>query len=278
VSSNANSEDFVWKEQRMEDRRERPGRFVFHDLMSSDVGRSRKFYSSLFPEWDVQDIDLGEAGTYCVIRVDGIKCGGIVPVDSASGLTAHWIGYVEVTNCDAATECALSEGGQVPVPTMDIPGIGKFAVIMDRQQALLKALEPASPIERPSEPGSGQFFWNELLTTDVPSARSFYQSVFGWSAIEQFSRTKGEYTLMRAADEDVAGIMPMSSEADHPPAWLTYLYAENIDERFALAESLGAQTVIPPRDIPDTCRFSVQVDPVGAVFAMMQLPGDELVD
>lgn len=260
----------------MEDRRERPGRFVFHDLMSSDVGRSMKFYSSLFPEWELQEVDLGEAGTYYLIRVDGVKRGGIVPVDPASGLTANWIGYVEVADCAAATECAITEGGQVPVPTMDIPGMGKFAVIMDRQQAMLKALEPASPIEHSTEPTSGQFYWNELLTTDMHSARSFYQSVFGWSAIEQFSQAKGEHTIMRAGDEDVAGIMPMSSQADHPPAWLTFLYAENIDERFASAESLGAQTVIAPRDIPDAYRFSVQVDPVGAVFAMMQLPAEDL--
>ena len=262
----------------MEERRDRPGRFVFHDLMTCDSDRSVNFYHSLFPEWDIQDVDLGEAGTYHVICVGGIKCGGIVPVDPSSGLTAHWIGYVEVTDCDATTDCVVAEAGKVPVPTIDVPGIGKFAVIMDRQNAMLKALQPAAPGELPSEPASGQFYWNELLTTDVPSARSFYQSVFGWSAIEQFSHGKDEHILMRAGDEDVAGVMPMSPEADHPPAWLTFLYAEDIDDRFKLAESLGAQTVIAPRDIPDAYRFSVQVDPVGAVFAMMQLFADELVD
>ena len=259
----------------MEDRRERLGRFVFHDLMSSDVGRSLKFYESLFPEWECQDIDLGSAGTYHAIRVDGLKCGGIVPVDPESGLTSQWVGYVEVADCDAATERAAADGGLVPVPTMDVPGIGKFAVVMDRQQAMLKALEPAGPTEHPSGPVSGQFCWNELLTTDVASARSFYQSVFGWSAIEQFSEGKGEYTLMRAGDQDVAGIMPMSSDAGHPPTWLTYLYANDIDERVALADSLGAQVVLPSQDIPDICRFSVLVDPVGALFAMMQLSGNE---
>lgn len=262
----------------MEDRRERPGRFVFHDLMSSDVGRSLNFYASLFPEWECQSIDLGDSGTYHAIRVDGLKCGGIVPVDSESGLAAHWVGYVEVADCDAATERAAAEGGLVPVPTMDVPGIGKFAVVMDRQQAMLKALQPASPTEYPSGPTSGQFCWNELLTTDVASARSFYQSVFGWSAIEQFSEGKGEYTLMRAGDQDVAGIMPMSSEADHAPAWLTYLYADDIDERVALADSLGAQIVLPLRNIPDIGRFSVLVDPVGALFALMQLSVDEAAD
>ncbi len=251
---------------------------MFHDLLSCDVARSLKFYSTLFPEWEVQDIDLGEAGTYHVIRVDGLKCGGLVPVDPESGLMSHWVGYVEVADCDAATECATSEGGLVPVPTMDVPGIGKFAVLMDRQRAMVKALEPSSPIEHSAELASGQFCWNELLTTDVPSARSFYQSVFGWSAIEQFSQGKGEYTLMRSGEHDVAGIMPMSPEADHTPTWLTYLYAENLDERFAQAENLGAQAAIPPRDIPDVGRFAVLLDPIGAVFAMMSLSPSEADD
>lgn len=253
---------------------ERPGRFVFHDLMSCDVAGSLAFYRSLFPEWEVQDIDLGEAGTYHLIHVDGLKCGGIVPVDSDSGLVSHWVGYVEVTDCDAATDRAAAEEGLVPVPTMNVPGIGKFAVVMDRQQAMLKTLEPASPIEHASEPASGQFCWDELLTTDVVSARSFYQAVFGWSAIEQFSQTKGEYTLMRSGEYDVAGIMPMSPQADHPPTWLMYLYAEDIDQRFSEAERLGAQVVIPPRNLDDASRFCVLVDPVGAVFAMQSAISD----
>lgn len=257
----------------MQERREGPGRFVFHDLMSCDVARSLEFYHSLMPEWDVQGIDLGEAGTYHVIRVDGRKCAGIVPVEPASGLVAHWIGYVEVDDCDAASACAVAEGGQVPVPSMNVPGIGKFAVLMDPQRAMLKTLEPSGPIEHPAELSSGQFCWDELLTTDVASARAFYQSVFGWSAVEQRAEGKGEYTLMRSGDDDVAGLMPMSAESDHSPTWLTYLYAQDLDERVGRAESLGAQLAIPPRDIAGTGRFAVLVDPVGAVFAMMKLSG-----
>lgn len=262
----------------MEEWQGRPGRFVFHDLMSCDVGQSVSFYQSLFPEWEVQGVDLGDAGTYHVIRVDGQKCGGIVPVDPKSQLPSHWIGYVEVGDCEAATECAIAQGGEVPVPALNVPDIGKFAVVMDQQQALLKALEPASPVEPVLTPAAGQFCWDELLTTDVASARSFYQTVFGWSAIEQFSPGKGEYTLMRAGEEDVAGIMPMSSDASHAPAWLTFLYTEDIDQRFELAVSLSARVVIPPRDIPDLYRFCVLVDPVGAVFAMMQFSSEEPVD
>lgn len=252
----------------MQDRREGPGRFVFHDLMSCDVARSLEFYSSLMPEWDVQGIDLGEAGTYHVIRIHGRKCGGIVPVEPSSGLMSHWIGYVEVDDCDAVAACAIAEGGKVPVPAMSIPGLGKFAVLMDRQQALLKTLEPSSPIEFPAEVSSGDFCWNELLTTDIASARAFYQSVFGWSAVEQFAEGKGEFTLMRSGEHEVAGLMPMSSDSAHSPTWLTYLYAEDLDDRVRRAERNAAQVAIAPREIPGVDRFAVLVDPVGAVFAL----------
>jgi uncharacterized protein len=259
----------------MDVRRERRGRFLWHDLMSPNVRQSLEFYQSLFPEWEVQDIDMGDAGSYHVICVDGRKCGGVVPVDPAAKVASHWLGYVDVAECRAAVDRAIAEGGTVPVPLMDVPNVGKFAVVADRQQAMIKALEPVSPGDFPDEPASGQFCWNELLTSDVASARSFYQSVFGWSAIEQFSEGKGEYTLMRSGEQDVAGIMPLSSDVDHAPAWLTYVYAEDLDERFARAEALGAQVVIPPRDIPGACRFAVVTDPVGAAFAMMRLPAGE---
>lgn len=255
----------------MEGRREQPGRFVFHDLMSDDVGRSTSFYGSLFPEWEIQEIDLGDAGSYHSISIDGLRRGGIVPFAANANVASHWVGYVEVADCEATIDRAISDGGTVPVSMMDVPYMGKFSVIMDRENALTKALEPASPIEYPDRPSSGQFCWNELLTTDVSSARSFYQSVFGWSAIEQSLPGKGEYSLMRAGEQDVAGIMPMALDANHDPAWLTYFYAEDLDERFIQAETLGATTVILPRDISGVGRFTVLVDPVGALFAMMCL-------
>ena len=41
----------------------------------------------------------------------------------------------------------------------------------------------------------------------------------------------------------------------------------------AKATGLGAQVMVPPRDIPKTGRFSVVSDPQGAMFALFKFAG-----
>jgi predicted enzyme related to lactoylglutathione lyase len=43
----------------------------------------------------------------------------------------------------------------------------------------------------------------------------------------------------------------------------------NVDTIALKAASLGAQTLVPPTDIPDTGRFAVFADPQGATFAIV---------
>ena len=54
-----------------------------------------------------------------------------------------------------------------------------------------------------------------------------------------------------------------------PPAWLTYLGADDVDATVEKAKSLGAAAVImEPTDIPTVGRLAVIVDAAGAAIGI----------
>ena len=205
-----------------------------------------------------------------MIHVDGLKCGGIVAIPEDAGIPSHWIGYVEVEDCDATVERVKEAAGSLVVPAHTAPGVGRFAVIADPVGAMVKPFEVEKEITLPSRPTSGQFVFDECLSSNVPATQRFYQSVFGWSVIETPMGDMGTYTLFRIGEQDTAGCLAMPPDTEGNPAWLTYFCAEDIDDRVAKAATLGAQTFVEPQDIPGVGRFAVLADSNNAFFALFK--------
>ena len=115
----------------------------------------------------------------------------------------------------------------------------------------------------------GVFSWNELMTTDVKSAQAFYGELLGWS-LTPFEGGEMEYTIVKAGDRDVAGIMAIPPDSDGmPAAWGSYVTVDDVDARTARAEALGGKVCVPPRDIPNVGRFSVIGDPQGIMLGLI---------
>ena len=113
----------------------------------------------------------------------------------------------------------------------------------------------------------GAFSWFELMTTDVGAAKKFYNDLFDWS-FQDMPMENMDYSVVKVAGEDAAGIMPMPPDAgEMPPAWGIYLTVDNVDETAKKAKALGGKVLIEPRDIPEVGRFCVLQDPQGAWFS-----------
>ncbi len=54
-----------------------------------------------------------------------------------------WMYYVSVGDVDAAQKKAVSLGGRAMEPPMDIPGVGRMAVIVDPQGAVISLFKGA---------------------------------------------------------------------------------------------------------------------------------------
>jgi predicted enzyme related to lactoylglutathione lyase len=235
-------------------------RFVWHDHVSGDVEKAKAFYTALLG-WEIETWKPGEMN-YPMITVEGKMHGGFGP---AQGAPSHWLGHVAVDDADAAAKRAEQAGGKVAAPPMDIPDVGRMAVIQDPQGATLSAFAAASEATPVSE---GVFVWDELLTTDVEDAKRFYGEVFGWTSHEFESLPEAPpYTLFRSGDADRAGCMAMPDEAKAMgarPHWIPYIGVDDVDGTTARAKELGATIYMDGTDIPTVGRIAVFGDPTGA--------------
>lgn len=112
----------------------------------------------------------------------------------------------------------------------------------------------------------GAFSWCELTTTDVEAAKAFYTKLFGWTT-EEMSMPGMNYTVIKAGDKEIGGIMAVPKEAQGmPPMWGAYVTVDDVDLTARTAAQLGAKLLVPPQDIPEVGRFCVIQDPQGAVI------------
>jgi len=114
----------------------------------------------------------------------------------------------------------------------------------------------------------GAFSWNELMTSDIDGAKSFYTKMFNWE-LEEFNKEM-PYTMAKANGQETAGMMSMPPEAGGmPPMWGGYVTVDDVEASAKQAEELGGKVLMEPRDIPDVGRFCVISDPQGATLSLI---------
>jgi uncharacterized protein len=125
--------------------------------------------------------------------------------------------------------------------------------------------------------GEGNFIWHELMTTDTAAAAQFYSAVVGWTADKADNTTAGgmDYTLFKIPGFDMgsAGMMALTPEmraGGARPAWMGYVYVDDVDAKSADVTARGGAVHMQPTDIPGIGRFSVVADPHGATFYLFK--------
>jgi uncharacterized protein len=111
--------------------------------------------------------------------------------------------------------------------------------------------------------------WVDLGVADIARANAFYAGLFGWD-IPPGPPEAGGYTMCLLNGRPVAGIGPQQGPPGTPPAWTTYLAADDADETAAKITKAGGQLFMDPFDVMDVGRMAVAADPGGAVFGIWQ--------
>jgi predicted enzyme related to lactoylglutathione lyase len=245
-------------------------RFVWHDLMTTDVPKALEFYTALFG-WTRKPFDMGPAGTYDMVYAGEVGLGGMVPLSPGDDVPAHWIGYVSVADVDAACAQVDAAGGKTCVPPTDIPTVGRFAVVEDPQGAVFSPFRGQSPeVVPPVDAPLGTVAWNELMTPDPDRAAEFYAGLTGWTVQKVDMGPMGFYYLLKQGERNVAGMMKHPEPGQARPSWTPYFAVASADESAAKAAALGATVIVPPTDIEDWGRFYMALDTTGAVFATLE--------
>ena len=122
----------------------------------------------------------------------------------------------------------------------------------------------------------GKFVWNDLLTADVPVAKEFYGTLFGWTF-----ETSGNYTVIKSNGRSIAGIAEVKRNPDNPSAsrWLCTLSVEDVDRAVALVREAGGVVNEGPLELVGRGRGALVRDPQGAQLMLLHAkdgdPGDE---
>jgi predicted enzyme related to lactoylglutathione lyase len=257
--------------------RPKAGTLCWFECGSTDVEAAKKFYTGLFG-WNSVDVPMpGDGGGhYTLLKIGDDDIAGLYPLvgPQFEGVPSHWATYVAVDDADASNTRALSLGAKSVLPPMDVPGVGRIAMVTDPTGANIAMFQAGEHCGSPEMgPKPGTFGWSELATRDTKAAGVFYSELFGWN---QKSSEAGpmEYTEFQVAGTSIGGMMAMTDQhGDAPAHWLPYVMVEDCNASAAKAGELGAQTFVPPMDIPNVGRFAVFADPAGAVLAVIQLTG-----
>ncbi len=116
----------------------------------------------------------------------------------------------------------------------------------------------------------GHFIWRELMVPDVQKARGFYGELFNWTYADMDMGNGQKYTIVKAGERSVGGMMGIEPGTPAPPAWTSYLSVADVDRAIAEAEKRGGKAIVPPMDAAGVGRFAVLMDAAGAVLGLIK--------
>ena len=255
------------------------GEFIWYELLTDNCDDAITFYSAILgweatasghPSMDyrilhAKDEDTGESCGACGLLQlnEEMRQGGARPV---------WLGYIGVDDVDHSVANIVACGGKVKMPATDIPNVGRLAMVTDPQGVpfyVMRGFSDQTSLAFASDkPRVGHCAWNELVTNDPESAKTFYFKEFGWSKDGEMNMgPMGAYEFIRH-NGVIGAVMPKPN--DMPiPMWNYYFRCADIDNAVNTIAELGGKIEFGPDEIPGGQFIVKGLDPQGALFALI---------
>jgi uncharacterized protein len=243
------------------------GRFVWYDLITSDVNGAIEFYEDVIG-WGTHP--FGES--YVMWTAGETPVGGVTTLhhdQKPTGSTPHWMAHVTADDVDALTKKAASLGAKTLAPPEDIPTVGRFSVIADPQGAVIALFTSKDrTTARPAEPTTRYFSWNELMADDPEAALRFYSQLFGWQKTDAVESPLGTYQMYGKGGRTFGGMGKRPKDYPAPPHWLYYVKVDDLDAALERVKKGGGQVMHGPMEVPGGDRVAQCMDPQRAAFAL----------
>lgn len=259
----------------------RPGDFIWYELLTHDADAAGAFYGAVvgwtssaagLPGMDYRLFSSGD-GTDMADGVAGYMA--ITPEMADHGARPAWVGYIAVEDVDSVAADSIAAGGAVLMPAMDLPGVGRMAMVSDPAGAPFYIMRGASDETSHSfaatEPKIGHGAWNELASTDPAAAKAFYAAQFGWVQDGAMDMgPMGQYEFLWASDKRFMLGAVMPAVRGEPSHWLFYFRVADIDVAHHALIAHGGTIYQDPVALPDGGDFSlIAIDPAGAHFGLV---------
>ena len=242
-------------------------KFCWNELLTSDEAGATKFYSAVFG-WQTADFP-GAGVKYTLWKSNGKDIGGLIkrPIEN---IPPHWLGYVTVADVDATAQKAGEAGGNVMVPPLDVPTVGRIAVLQDPQGAAVGIIQPLSQHTTCS---ANQIVWCDIPVKDLDRSIRFYSAVLGAPITKQQHEGMSFATLPHAEEHGVSGCLTtgceghMSEPSQNGP--LLYFNCQGrLDEAVAAVEPNAGKVLQPKHPIGPYGFRAVVLDSEGNRIAL----------
>ncbi|MHA6763291.1 VOC family protein [Streptacidiphilus sp. PAMC 29251] len=239
-------------------------------LTARDLDTAERFYGPLLG-WDFIP-GSRELGPYRRAVVDGLPVAGIGVIPAGTGMPVDWITYFAADSADEVAHRVRANGGTLALGPIDSEQAGRLALAADLDGAVFGIWEardhPGWAVQH--QPGAAA--WSELATTGARRTGTFYEGVFGASAVQSDSarveRDQG-MVVLTVGGRRVAGIRQVP-ELDDRPRWRILFAVDSVDQVAARALDLGGSVEQQPTDTPYG-RTALLRDPEGGRFGIVRM-------
>jgi predicted enzyme related to lactoylglutathione lyase len=252
------------------------GKVIWVDLATPDLAGAEHFYGGLFG-WTFREIHTRRID-YAVALLDGRPVAGLLQkaIPPGEHRQPAWLTFIAVSDADATTRTALSNGAKILAQARDFSNRGRQAVLADPQGAVFGVLASSSGDPPDFLAAPGEWIWSALLASDPDKDAAFYQALLGYDVFELPSDDGLEHVILSTDDLSRAGIntMPHDSLRRHPH-WLNFVRVVDAADAAAHAVALGGRVLVEPRIDRHGGRVAVVADPTGAPVGLMEWSGTD---
>jgi len=249
-----------------------PGRWVWADLVTTDVAAAADFYGKVFG-WTFETYGgEDDRATYTLALADGLPIGGLVFDERAmrdNKPSARWIGLISVPDVRAAADAVTQGGGKVVVTPTALGERGETAVFQDPEGTLFGVVRSKNGDPADYVGDLNEWVWIDLWTADVDQATRFYSAVAGYQVVplEQEGLRSGAHLV--SGNYVRAGIM-QKHDARVSSVWLPYLRVADAKAAADKARAAGGKVVREPVNLGRVI-VAIIADPTGAPVGVAQL-------
>lgn len=245
------------------------GRFLWQELMTQEPKGAQEFYGSVIG-WKPETMQVpGTDQPYTMMSTGKAPIAGMMQLPDDVKAPSHWIAYIGTPNVDDTLQQAKKLGARVYVEPMDIPTVGRMAVLADPQGAIFAIYTPTDALGAEQDPQPLEFSWYELATTDYSAAMDFYSTLFGWKKTDEMDMgPAGTYAMYGRGERTYGGMYDKPADMPAPPHWLLYVKVKDLDAAVKRVAEQGGTVLNGPMEVPGGDRIAQCMDPQGAAFAL----------
>ena len=246
-----------------------PGKFVWLDLLTTDIQTAAGFYESVFG-WEASSVDED----YILLSNNGRRIAGIVKnkFQLKDNEKNQWISFVSTVDTNKAHLKLVEAGAEAVAGPMPIDGRGNIGVYVAPDSAVFGIINSTSGDPEERRAGLNDWVWNELWSTNTGAAAEFYKNL-GYEVVDNWNSDNGQ-DLLLATDEIARAGLVEGHESQTKSIWLAYILVSNVDSVIARSEEAGGETHILKGKANNVGKIALVTDPTGGMVAVFELPGN----